>query len=398
MNFSEYPLYKPAKALVLLFASFAIISYIYAIITGTYNGDFIGFPVHLSNFLLSINLIISLIPFSFIWYIYKKFKKKKVNKTIPINLKFIEALFYLFFIWQLFMILLFKVGKMGSDVYTAPPFLTPLIQITNRISLTFLYAVLSLSSKNNIKYIFITFLMILLSLSKASLGGFLFISLVALIKYYDLFINFAKKNKLAVFLIFLIFPFFVETAYQIRSNLRGTGFDAENRNLMTGVLVGRLSSFPNSAQLFEQPGIFLIGLKDIEPFYFQKQAFGGLISGKFLPNKTPENMLIESKVGGKVSNSSYMTGTQGNLILSFLKSPSIFLLNLLSIVFLLVLTFKTVRLLKIQAANEISLLIAIYPVMSGVANEYAALFFTPFLIGLLCLIVNAIAKLQTRNM
>ncbi len=121
------------------------------------------------------------------------------------------------------------------------------------------------------------------------------------------------------------------------------------------------------------------------------------MSSKFLPGKTPEKMLIESKFGEEVSTSSYMTGTQGNLILSFLKSPYIFLINLTSIFILINLTFKTIRLLKIPNVNEISLLITIYPVMSGVANEYATLFFTPLLIGILCLIINAMVYIQKKK-
>ncbi|MBN2828362.1 MAG: oligosaccharide repeat unit polymerase, partial [Tissierellales bacterium] len=252
MNHLDISNYKPAKAIVILFASFVLISYCYAIITGTYNGDFIGFPVHLPNILLLINLLLCLVPFYVIWLIFKRFKKRRVNKSIPVKLKYVEALFYLLFVWQLFLILVFKVGKMESGVYSAPPLLTPLIQVSNRISLIFLYALLSLSTKSNLKFFFLTFLMIVLSLSKASLGGFLFISLVVLIKYFDWLISFTTRNKLFVILAFMVFPFFVEFAYQLRSSLRGTGLDKENKNIITGVLIGRLSSFSNSAQLFEQ--------------------------------------------------------------------------------------------------------------------------------------------------
>lgn len=59
------------------------------------------------------------------------------------------------------------------------------------------------------------------------------------------------------------------------------------------------------------------------------------------------------------------------MTLSFLRSPSLLLINFVSFVLLLWLTFYLIGRMRIPWAFELALVFQISPVMSGVANECA---------------------------
>nr|WP_320119053.1 oligosaccharide repeat unit polymerase [uncultured Marinifilum sp.] len=394
---SDDSLFRAAKYIIIMFSLFVFISFCYAVITKTYNGDFLGFKVSISFGWLVLNLFISVLPFYFLFLIYKRFKNKEIRKSVRFRYPYVEILFYLLFFWQLFLIISFGVGKMTAGVYSAPSFLLPVIQVSNRLSLGFIYSILVFRTDKIRKIILFTTMMIILSLSKFSIGIFLLIGLVLFVKYNSKCFYILKRYKILLIVGLLFSSVLVKSLYIYRNSLRGVSTEYDNTNILTGVLVGRLSSFANSAQIFESPGVFFISAQQLEYFYFQKQALGGFLSGKFLPRDTPESIMINSKHGENIKNVSYMTGTQGNLIFSLFKSPLLLLLNVCSILFLVFLTFRTTRLMGIEQANELALVLLVNPMASGVANEFSSAFFTPIVIWIYLLFVSAFISINKQK-
>ena len=384
--------HEATKKIIIFFSLCAVISFAYSLFTNKYNGDFLGYDVNISVELLIFNLVLCLIPFILLWRRYKYFSRKKANKPINIKYKFIELIFFIFFIWKLFLIIKYDVGRSTMGVYQASGPIKILIQISNRISLEFIFTILFFSKIKSRRLLFYTILMIVWGLSRFSIGIFLTIALLLILKYFPQIKWFIKKRKALILVLIFVLPIIFSSLYSFRNSLRGVNQDTISKDLITGVLIGRLSSFSNSAQIFEKPLDFLISSQVLETFYFQKQAIGGILGGQYLPKDTPEALMLSSKSNEQIKNVSFMTGTQGNLILSFLKSPFVFILNFFSIIFFINLTFRMTRLLDLDRPNEISVILLIYPVMSGVANEYASFFLTPLIIYFYMVIVNGIYK------
>jgi hypothetical protein len=88
---------------------------------------------------------------------------------------------------------------------------------------------------------------------------------------------------------------------------------------------------------------------------------------------TPERMLI-NVYGGDSVDVSFMVGLPGNLFMAWLISPPLALLNASLVVVMCMITFRLARLLKSTWANEFALILLLYPLTSGVSNEFSSLF------------------------
>lgn len=74
--------YKAIRFIFFINIFYVIISYIYALATQEYNGDFLNVPVRLNITILSIIFVFCLIPYWIQWKIYKYFESKKSTLKI----------------------------------------------------------------------------------------------------------------------------------------------------------------------------------------------------------------------------------------------------------------------------------------------------------------------------
>ena len=86
-----------------------------------------------------------------------------------------------------------------------------------------------------------------------------------------------------------------------------------------------------------------------------------------------------------------------DMTLPFLRSPSLLLINFVSFVLLLWLTFYLIGRMRIPWAFELALVFQISPVMSGVANECAFVPVALCLFLLLNIVVNSCFIKKRRN-
>jgi len=383
---------KTVRGIIIMFSAFVVISFFYALFTRSYNGDFIDRRASLNFLLLLINLILTLLPLVMLWVSYRFFKKKPVKRVVPIPLKPFEYFVLIILILNLVVTMAFGVGVATVEFYEAPPMIKPFIQVLNRIDFVYTSLLFILLSDNKAAIIRTTALIILISILKASIGIFLFIFMVLALKYYPQVKEYVRTRKKVLVLVLVLAPFFIQSLYEIRDQLRAD--DVHRQELSAskfffGKLIGRLSSFSDSGIIIQEGLYFAVKAKSLDPYYYQKQAIGGVLGAAFLPALRPEFLMIRILDGKPNERVAFMCGTQGNLMISFLKSPRVFVFNLLTLALMVVLTFSLTRLLGFSYSNEFAAILLIYPLISGVANEMSMVVFTSFFFVLFFLFINA---------
>ena len=384
--------YKSIQIVIYLFGMFAVISLIYTLLTKSYNGDFIDRQARLGLFLLLINLVLTLIPIYLLWKCYLFFKKIEIRNIVPVPLKIFEYFVLVLLLLNLIVTIAFGVGKAAAEFYEAPPLIKPFIQILNRVDFVYISLLYILLSKNRMAIIRTSILIIAISILKASIGIFLFVFLVFGLKYYSQIRAFVRNRKKIILVVLIIFPFFIQSLYEIRDQIRADDkFKQEFTvpKFFFGKLTGRLSSFSNSAIIMQEALYFSVKSKTLDDYYFQKQALGGVLGAGFLPNERPEFIMIKILDGSPNKRVAFMCGTQGNLMISALKSLRVFLMNILTIAIMILLTFWFIRLLGFDYSTEFAIILLIYPLTSGVANEFAMVAFTSLFLVILFLLINA---------
>ena len=384
---------KSAKHLYLFFVFTAFLSFLYALFTGRLNGDFLGVEVTLPFWLLTVNFIFTILPFFVTWKIYLYYKKKEIKNRITIPIVFFQYFLIFIIIWNIIVTILFGVGVMAAPPYEAPPLIKLVIQVMNRFNYSygaFIY-ILLVPKKNKFQFLLV-FMLLVLAYLRAGLGVFLYFGMLFYIKYFYEVNSFVKKQKIMFIFFVIFFPVFFSALYNLRSTLRGKEDNEVSNDPILGVLVGRLSSFSDSAFILQEFPLFYISAQELDSFYFQKQALGGVFSQGFMPANRPEVMLFKFYYENSDDNVTYMAGTQGNLYLSLFKSPFVFMLNLGTIVIYIISTFYVFRLLRFDYAHELAFLLLLYVLMSGVSNEYAFLIFSIFVFVVLFMVVNLLKK------
>lgn len=382
---------KSAKHLCFFFVGAATLSFLYSLFYGRLNGDFLGVEVLLPFWLLFLNLIFTILPFFVTWKFYLYFKRKEIKRNITIPIVFFQYFLIFIIVWNIIVTLLFGVGVMAAPPYDAPPILKPIIQVMNRFNYfygAFIY-ILLVPKKNKFQFLLVIMLLILAYL-RVGLGVFLYFGMLFYVKYFNEVNVFVKKQKIIFILSLVFFPVFFSSLYNFRSALRGKEDNEISNDIILGVLMGRLSSFSDSAFILQEAPSFYNRSQELDPYYFQKQALGGVFSQNYMPANRPEVMLFKFFYENSEDNVTYMAGTQGNLYLALFKSPIIFFLNLTNILVYIFLTFYGFRLLKFKYCNELAFMLLLYVLMSGVSNEYAFLIFSIFVYIILFLFVNAL--------
>jgi hypothetical protein len=370
---------------IFLFA--VIISFLYSVITGQLNGDYLGYEFNLSFLILSIICLISILPFYFLYRFHNKIVSKtefKKNRVIDFNLFYYFLLVLLSL--NILFTLLFGLGIMTKDAYNAPAQIKWFIQILNRISYiygTLLYLISC--KKNDFKQIQLILLLLILAYLRAGMGVIFYIIMIYSVKYKSEIIISLKKYKSIVLIMLFFIPTSISFLYEIRNSLRDE-ITHEVSNPITGMLFGRLSSFSNTAIIIDNPAYFLVTSKQFNIDFYQKQGLGGVIGQDFMPVKRPENIMYELFNQNENQNISYMTGVPGILILSFFVSPIMFVINLLTIIFLVRITYFFFKKINLENSTSLAFILLSYVLMSGVSNELFYVAFTGFVYYILILL------------
>ena len=359
--------YKAIRFIFFINIFYVTVSYIYALTTQEYNGDFLNVPVRLNTTILSIIYVVCLIPYWIQWKIYKYFKNKKNTlKKVYVNTKLVEPFVILLLLAHIFIIIVFGVNRVGAPPYQAPAFIKLLIQILLRFDaiLWGSFLILFLPQKKLKTTLLISFLLILIGILKGSLGIVNTIFLLFFIKYHKDIVCFIKKKISIVIIIAFLFPTLVEFAYTQRNLIRNIQYEEEKLEpgrLITGKLVGRLSSFSNAAFLIDDAPKYILMAQGFDNYFYQK---GMLISidaatyGK--GNYSPEKYLKPNTPDGI----SFMLGTTGILIFSLYKSSSTLIINIISIIIISLLIFEILRRVKFDYNIELSYILLLYPTLS----------------------------------
>ena len=391
--------YKAIRFIFFINIFYVIISYIYALATQEYNGDFLNVPVRLNITILSIIFVFCLIPYWIQWRIYKYFKNKKNTlKKVYINTKLIEPFVFLLLLAHIFVIVGFGVNRVGAPPYQAPDFIKLFIQILLRFDVVLWGSFLILLlPKNKLKTsLLVAFLMTLIGILKGSFGIINTIALLFIIKYYSIIIAFIKKKIPLVIIAAFIFPTLVEFAYTQRNLIRNIQYEEEKLEpgrLITGKLVGRLSSFSNAAFLIDNAPKYILMAQGFDNYFYQK---GMLISidaatyGK--GNYSPEKYLKPNTPDGI----SFMLGTTGILIFSLYKSSYTLIINIISIIIISLLIFEILRRVKFDYNIELSYILLLYPTLSGVSSEYSFILLTLIVFFITLIFFSVLNKLYTK--
>jgi putative membrane protein len=391
--------YKAIRFIFFINIFYVIISYIYALATQEYNGDFLNVPVRLNITILSIIFVFCLIPYWIQWRIYKYFKNKKNTlKKVYINTKLIEPFVFLLLLAHIFVIVGFGVNRVGAPPYQAPDFIKLFIQILLRFDVVLWGSFLILLlPKNKLKTsLLVAFLMTLIGILKGSFGIINTIALLFIIKYYSIIIAFIKKRIPLVIIAAFIFPTLVEFAYTQRDLIRNVQYEEEKLEpgrLITGKLVGRLSSFSNAAFLIDDAPKYILMAQGFDNYFYQK---GMLISidaatyGK--GNYSPEKYLKPNTPDGI----SFMLGTTGILIFSLYKSSYTLIINIISIIIISLLIFEILRRVKFDYNIELSYILLLYPTLSGVSSEYSFILLTLIVFFITLIFFSVLNKLYTK--
>ena len=391
--------YKAIRFIFFINIFYVIISYIYALATQEYNGDFLNVPVRLNITILSIIFVFCLIPYWIQWRIYKYFKNKKNTlKKVYINTKLIEPFVFLLLLAHIFVIVGFGVNRVGAPPYQAPDFIKLFIQILLRFDVVLWGSFLILLlPKNKLKTsLLVAFLMTLIGILKGSFGIINTIALLFIIKYYSIIIAFIKKRIPLVIIAAFIFPTLVEFAYTQRDLIRNVQYEEEKLEpgrLITVKLVGRLSSFSNAAFLIDNAPKYILMAQGFDNYFYQK---GMLISidaatyGK--GNYSPEKYLKPNTPDGI----SFMLGTTGILIFSLYKSSYTLIINIISIIIISLLIFEILRRVKFDYNIELSYILLLYPTLSGVSSEYSFILLTLIVFFITLIFFSVLNKLYTK--
>lgn len=390
---------KYIRALCILFVLFNILSFIYVLIYGQFNGDYIIFPCKLNIYKLVFVLFVASMPFYFVYKLYLYFSKYEPRKKLNIKTAHIKQVFILLVIWQIFVTIYWGVGKMGNEVYSAPLIATAIIVITNRIPVSFLCNILLLSNYPKILRLSFLAVTLFVSILKNSLGNFFLLSLIYVLGDIAAVVKFIRKHFMIAIIAVLLFPTIVSSLYTIRDAKRNSMNIEEFQELQNvtwdellfGKLVGRLSSFSNLAVIIQNPDYFRVAAPQLNIFYPINQALWVVLGNHFHPECYPEKIMV-GFLGDPPDDVSFIAGLPGLLIISYYKSLATLIFVVIVYVILCILMFKVCRLLPVNNSNEFAAINLLTMIYSGTFTS----FFSFILSFVLFVIIIKIYKFLTQ--
>jgi hypothetical protein len=393
-----------AKLILAAFVLFTVISYFFSLYTGYYNGDYLGAMSSLSKIELFFNLIISIAPFFILYIIYKYFSKwtGKYKIRLPGNIFVFFLLFLIIF--NIIVTNMFGVGRAGQELYKAPPLIKIFIQIFSRFNALmgiFIYD-LGVKKRSRIIIFLLYLLVIASSLSAYSIGIFAYLGFFVIIKYYTSLFRFIKKNIYLLIFMIMLFPIITGSLYNFRERLRNhgqvTGFQTSNASkIVFGVLVGRLSSFSNSAIIMERKNKIISLSKEFSAIQYIKETITAVYGGFVNREETRyASILLESQGFYTTRAISFMLGTQGVLLLGIYQSFIVLIINFTTIFVMVILNFKLISMINCANIKELLFLYYCFCIMSGMGNEFLSNLVTVVLYILLFMILNFIGQYGRR--
>lgn len=356
-----------------LFISATIASCAYCIVTGQFNGDFFPQPVYLSALALVAILGVCLLPYAITWRLAGLIDRAQPRSVFAPSQRALLLFLLAGFALHIAVTILYGVGVLDSPVYSAPPLVVPVIQVLNRLDPYYLGAFFILATPKRAATDGLAIgLMITTSILRAGLGAFAYVLIALCIKYRSELVRIFWRAPWLTAGAALALPTVVSVLYEVRGQLRGdAAYDYSLSEMVLGRFVGRLSSFSNVAYIEQFNQSFAWSAKSLETFYFPKQALVSLLGSSFAPSLTPERLLI-SGTRSYEGFSTFMTGVPGNLMMAWYVSPAVATMNAMLIFGTVAAVLWLSRYLD-GTARLFGMAMVIYPLTSGVANEFATL-------------------------
>ena len=349
-------------------------SFLYCLVLGQFNGDFFPLPVYLSSTALLVVLASCLLPYLSAWNLSAFLERFPPRHRFIPSQRALLAFLILGFGAHILATLIFRVGVLDAEVYSAPAIVRPFIQILNRLDPFYLGAFFILATPKKWQTdILAISLMLATSLLRAGLGAFAYVFIAISIKYRRQLLAMMRRYPWLVSISCLGIPYLISVLYAIRGSLRGDAtFDYSLSDLLFGRLIGRLSAFSNVAYIHQDSQSFMYNARMLDPLYYVKQSATSLLGSSVSPSITPEQLLISGNTA-YFGYSTFMTGVPGNLMMSWYVSPAIFVLNLVLIIAMVFAVLWCSRYLGGGVARTFGLGMLFYPLTSGVASEFSSL-------------------------
>jgi hypothetical protein len=350
------------------------ISITYIFITGELNGDFYGVPVSLDGWEFTFVALISLTPYILGYRIYQRFTRTAPAPTVRVGNTLLGCVFFAVMLWFIVLALKYDVGVLGRELYDAPALLKPIIQVSNRINPFYLGVFFIVGYQGSKKTIALGItLLITLGMLRAGLGVFMYVLLALMIRSHQSLRGALRRHFIKLILVAVMLPTVASQLYALRSEMRETkdiNIDLTMVEIVTARLVGRLSSISNTAFIFQTSRQFQSDALTLDPFYFQRQTLAPLLGVEVIPEKIPERLLINVH-GGSLFDVSFMTGVPGNLAMAWFMHPVVALLNAITMILMVWLSFFFANKIDLPYRNEVCFMLLLYPLTSGVGNEFS---------------------------
>jgi hypothetical protein len=363
----------PSRAFVWLFGGFAVASYGYCLVTGTYNGDFFGSEVTLSVAALTVVLGLALLPFAAAWRLFRAVRTGPPGLEVQIPTVPFAIVVAALFAWNIYVTAAYGVAVMMQDVYTAPAAIRPFIQVTNRFNPMLIGMLFILATPRKARYDApVAVAMLALSVLRASLGALLFLGIVLGYKYFERAVRTRRRLVTAAAIFLVGIPVTAGLLYGLRGSLREeVEQEVALADLVFAQLIGRLSSFSDTAYILQEPGEFAGAVAEMEATFYQRQILGSLVHSSFLPTTTPERILVAVRTGVELETVNHMPGVPGSLALSWMRSRFVFVLNLATLVLLVAGILYAAHQFAHPALKDSGMLLLLYPLTSGVSYEFS---------------------------
>lgn len=365
---------EAARLSLWFFLAMLSISIAYTLTTGNLNGDFYGVPLSMSGWEFTFVALISLAPYLIGYQMYKRFTRTAPPPTVRVGNALLGSTFFVVTLGFIFLAVKYGVGVMGLGLYDAPELIKPFIQIFNRINPFYLGVFFIVGYQGSKKIITLgIFLLITLGLLRAGLGVFMYVFLALLIRNHKSITSAFHRHFFTLVFAAVFLPIIVPPLYEFRSEMRESqdiNLDMSVAEIVVGRLVGRLTSIGNTAFIFQNSDQFRSDVRLLDPLYFQRQTLAPLFGVGIVPENIPERLLINVN-GGSLFDVSFMTGVPGNLTMAWFIHPMIALMNAITMVLMVWLSFFFANKLDLPYRNEVCFMLLLYPLTSGVGNEFS---------------------------
>lgn len=346
---------------------------------------------------LTLNFILTILPYYILYKIYIHFKIKYRSKyKVSISILLIEKITILINIVYLILVWKYNIGKAFADVYSAPPVIKIIIQIILRLSPLLWLNISFFISESKIRTTIYGIFLILFAVLMGYFSIFISILFMIVLKYNQYWIPILRKYYLILIATILLSAPVLELGYTYRDLIRGTQSNVSNMDgtsLIIGKFCGRLSPFPNSSIILQRETTYRAEAEKLPVHFFLKSMLN-VIHSSFKLDYPPEKILSGSKETDYVS---FMCGTTGIIYFAAYNSIFSLLLTIFLILIIDITVFKILSLFKFNLRYEIAFYILLGPTMSGVGKEYFAQLWGLLVILIICIFIRSVRTYIIRS-